>query len=159
MLCVVLIIFFVLSLLFVRYGIKDKLSRFLILGHLCYWFICLIISTFNPFGLYEVSPDTYYIFILHTLSFLLGFFLIKPGGFCKNLFEISSMLRSAGYRVLTELNRIKIKKAMNTANREKIDKVIIIGEDELKQNSVTLKDMNSGEQELVKIDELISKLK
>ena len=77
----------------------------------------------------------------------------------KNLFEISSMLRSAGYRVLTELNRIKIKKAMNTANREKIDKVIIIGEDELKQNSVTLKDMNSGEQELVKIDELISKLK
>lgn len=89
MLCVVLIIFFVLSLLFVRYGIKDRLSRFLILGHLCYWFICLIISTFNPFGLYEVSPDTYYIFILHTLSFLLGFILIKPGGFCKNLFEIS----------------------------------------------------------------------
>ena len=48
---------------------------------------------------------------------------------------------------------------MNTANRENIDKVIIIGEDELKQNSVTLKDMITGNQELVKIDDLVKTLK
>ena len=69
------------------------------------------------------------------------------------------MLRENGYRVLTELNNIKLKKAMNTANRENIDKVIIIGEDELKQNSVTLKDMITGNQELVKIDDLVKTLK
>lgn len=77
----------------------------------------------------------------------------------KNLFEISNMLRKKGYRVLAELNNIKLKKAMNIANRENINKVIIIGEDELKENSVTLKDMISGNQELVRINELIDKLK
>ena len=77
----------------------------------------------------------------------------------KNLFEISNMLRENGYKVLTELNNIKLKKAMNTANRENIDKVIIIGEDELKQNSVTLKDMITGNQELVKIEDLVKTIK
>ena len=69
------------------------------------------------------------------------------------------MLRENGYKVLTELNNIKLKKAMNTANRENIDKVIIIGEDELKQNSVTLKDMITGNQELVKIEDLVKTIK
>ena len=69
------------------------------------------------------------------------------------------MLRENGYRVLTELNNIKLKKAMNTANRENIDKVIIIGEDELKQNSVTLKNMITGNQELVKIEDLVKTIK
>ena len=45
------------------------------------------------------------------------------------------------------------------ANRENIDKVIIIGEDELKQNSVTLKNMITGNQELVKIEDLVKTIK
>ena len=69
------------------------------------------------------------------------------------------MLRKNGYKVLTELNNIKLKKAMNNANRENIDKVIIIGEDELKQNSVTLKNMITGNQELVKIEDLVKTIK
>lgn len=77
----------------------------------------------------------------------------------KYLFEVSTLLRKAGYKVLTELNNIKLKKAMNIANRENIKKVIIIGEDEIKQNSVMLKNMITGEQELVKIDELVNKIK
>ena len=76
-----------------------------------------------------------------------------------HLFEISSLLRGEGYKVLTELNTIKIKKAMNIANRENINKVIIIGEDELKNNSVTLKNMESGNQEVVKISDLVNKIK
>ncbi len=75
-----------------------------------------------------------------------------------NLFKISDLLRKNGYRVLTELNNIKLKKAMNTANREKIDKVIIIGEDELKTDSVTIKNMVTGNQEVIKIDEIINKI-
>lgn len=76
----------------------------------------------------------------------------------KNLFEISELLRNNNLKVLTELNNIKLKKAMNTANRENIKYVVIIGEDELKCNSVSLKNMISGEQEIVKIDELVSKI-
>ena len=69
------------------------------------------------------------------------------------------MLRKNNIKVLTELNNIKLKKAMGIANRENIDKVIIIGEDELKDNSVTVKDMVTGNQELVKIDDLVSTIK
>ena len=76
----------------------------------------------------------------------------------KNLFEISELLRNNNLKVLTELNNIKLKKAMNIANRENIKYVVIIGEDELKCNSVSLKNMISGEQEIVKIDELVSKI-
>lgn len=76
----------------------------------------------------------------------------------KNLFEISELLRNNNLRVLTELNNIKLKKAMNMANRENIKYVVIIGEDELKNNSVSLKNMISGEQEIVKIEELVNKI-
>ena len=76
----------------------------------------------------------------------------------KNLFEISELLRNNNLKVLTELNNIKLKKAMNIANRENIKYVVIIGEDELKCNSVSLKNMINGEQEIVKIDELVSKI-
>ena len=75
-----------------------------------------------------------------------------------NLFKISDILRKNGFKVLTELNSIKLKKAMNIANRENIDKVIIIGEDELKDNSVTIKNMITGNQEKVKIDEIVNKI-
>lgn len=74
------------------------------------------------------------------------------------LFKVSSLLRNNGYKVLTELNSIKIKKAMNNANREKINTVIILGNDELKDNSVTVKDMESGVQVVVKIESLVDYL-
>ena len=72
--------------------------------------------------------------------------------------EELNILRKNGFKVLTELNSIKLKKAMNIANRENIDKVIIIGEDELKDDSVTIKNMITGNQEKVKIDEIVNKI-
>ena len=74
------------------------------------------------------------------------------------MFKISELLRNNGYNVLTELNSIKLKKAMNIANREKIDKVILIGEDELKEDAVTIKNMITGNQEKVKINEILDKI-
>lgn len=75
-----------------------------------------------------------------------------------NLFKISDILRKAGYKVLTELNNIKLKKAMNIANRERIKKVVILGEDELKENSVMVKNMETGNQEKILIDKLIDRI-
>lgn len=75
-----------------------------------------------------------------------------------NLFKISDILRKNGFKVLTELNTIKLKKAMNIANRENIDKVIIIGEDEIKDDSVTIKNMITGNQQKVKIGEIVNKI-
>lgn len=75
-----------------------------------------------------------------------------------HLFEISDLFRNKGYKVLTELNNIKLKKAMNIANRENIDKVIIIGEDEIKEDSVMIKNMITGNQAKVKIDKIFDEI-
>ena len=52
-----------------------------------------------------------------------------------------------------------MKKQMAFANAEKIPFVAIIGESELEQGKVMLKDMQAGTQELVDVDGLIERLK
>jgi histidyl-tRNA synthetase len=49
----------------------------------------------------------------------------------------------------------KIKKQMNYANKKKIPFVILAGENEIKSDKLTLKNMGTGEQKLVTPDELI----
>ena len=51
------------------------------------------------------------------------------------------------------------KKKLNYANKLKIPYICIIGEDEEKENLVTIKNMETGNQEKVKIENLIDKLK
>ncbi len=48
---------------------------------------------------------------------------------------------------------------MNHADKIKVPKMAIIGENDLKENKITIKDMVSGNQELVDIDNLIEYLK
>jgi histidyl-tRNA synthetase len=55
--------------------------------------------------------------------------------------------------------RSKIGKQMNFANDKKIPFVIMSGENEMKENCFTLKNMETGEQQLVSINEIINKLK
>ncbi len=50
-------------------------------------------------------------------------------------------------------------KQMNHANKRKIPNVILVGESELQNNIFTLKNMATGEQEELTMDQLISKLK
>ncbi|TKG91009.1 histidine--tRNA ligase [Puteibacter caeruleilacunae] len=50
---------------------------------------------------------------------------------------------------------VKMKKQMNYANKKNIPFVILAGDNEIQENKVTLKDMNSGEQQLVDVVELI----
>ena len=52
----------------------------------------------------------------------------------------------------------KLKKQLQYANNNNITNVIIIGEDEIKSNIYTLKNMKIGTQEKLSIEKLISKL-
>lgn len=72
--------------------------------------------------------------------------------------NISSQLRNAN--INTDMYYIDngIKQKLKYANRLNIPYVIIIGDEELKEKKVTLKDMISGEQEKLTIDEAINKL-
>ncbi|MCF0225739.1 MAG: histidine--tRNA ligase [Methanobrevibacter sp.] len=74
-------------------------------------------------------------------------------------FEIAQLLRRNGIACDVDLNRKKFKKLMNHANNLKVEKVIIVGPKDLEENNVTLKDMNSGEQDIISIDSIVNTLK
>jgi histidyl-tRNA synthetase len=73
--------------------------------------------------------------------------------------RISEMLRSEGITVETEVMRRKVAKALEDADRRGISHVIIVGERELSQGAVVLRDMQRKEQTVVKIEELANKIK
>ncbi len=73
--------------------------------------------------------------------------------------KIAQTLRENSINVNIEMNDKKLKKALNYANIENIPFVIIIGEDELKENKVIIKNMKIGQQVKVEIEEIVQYLK
>jgi histidyl-tRNA synthetase len=70
----------------------------------------------------------------------------------KDAFKISEMLRSKGYRTFCDLQRRSMKAQMRETNKLNAKHCIIIGEDEIKRNAVTIKNMITSEQVEIKID-------
>lgn len=74
-------------------------------------------------------------------------------------FECGKSLRESGIKTDMDFLGRKISKNMEYANSYGIPWVVIIGEDELKENIYTLKNMRSGEQEKRSLPEMIERLK
>ena len=74
-------------------------------------------------------------------------------------YEITQKLRKSDIKADVDLNGKKFKKLMNHADKIKVPKIIIIGEKDLDEGKVTIKDMVSGEQELVDVDDIVNYLK
>ena len=74
-------------------------------------------------------------------------------------FEITQELRKNGIKADVDLNAKKFKKLMNYADKINVPKMIIIGEKDLNEGKVTVKDMESGDQELVDIDGIVNYIK
>jgi histidyl-tRNA synthetase len=73
-------------------------------------------------------------------------YYIVPIGTQKESLLVASYLRSKGYKVEYEMSNKKLGKALDKANKEKIRNVIIIGEDEVRNNQFKVKDMYTGEE-------------
>lgn len=71
---------------------------------------------------------------------------------------ISMRLREAGIAVETYLEEAKFKNKLSYANKSGVKYAVIIGEDEVKGNFFTVKDMESGEQEKLNAEDLVGKL-
>ena len=84
---------------------------------------------------------------------------IIPMGTEIQCLKIAQDLRNAGYKVEVEMKNKKMKKALDYANNENIPYVLILGEDELNNNCITLKDMNNKTQEQVALESLSETLK
>ena len=73
--------------------------------------------------------------------------------------EVATELRSENINAEVYLENKKIKAKFKYADRLAIPYVIVIGEDEIANNTVALKNMQTGEQETLKIEEVIKKIK
>jgi histidyl-tRNA synthetase len=71
---------------------------------------------------------------------------------------ILAKLRAAGISTEIYPDAVKFKKQMQYANDRNIPFVAIVGESEMAENVVTLKNMTTGEQEKVLINDIVSKL-
>jgi histidyl-tRNA synthetase len=70
--------------------------------------------------------------------------------------EIGQDLRKKGIKVDLDLLRRGISKSLKYANSKKVKNVIIVGPDELKNDSVIVKNMITGEQILTKLSDLLN---
>ena len=68
--------------------------------------------------------------------------------------KLANQLRNLGYRVEVDYSGRKVKKSFEFANKEKIPYVIVLGEDEITNREFNLKNMNSGDQTKIKLDNL-----
>ena len=76
----------------------------------------------------------------------------------KECIKIAQELRKMNIKTDMPLSDKGLSKCLDYANSFGIPYVIIIGEDELKKNKVKLKDMKSGKEELLSVNEVIKKL-
>lgn len=72
--------------------------------------------------------------------------------------EIGKALRNAGIETENYLEDKKIKAKFKYADKLQIPYVIVIGEDEIQNNVVTLKNMKIGEQKTISIEEAINEI-
>ena len=72
--------------------------------------------------------------------------------------KIAGNLRKQNINVDIEMNNRKLKKSLDYANKENIPFVIILGEDELKENKVIIKSMKTNSQITVDIDKIVENL-
>lgn len=76
--------------------------------------------------------------------------------------EIANKLRKNGIKVIIEMNKKKIKKCFEWANKNNIPFVTVIGEDEIKNQTISIKNMETGESteySFDNIDKIVNNLK
>ena len=72
--------------------------------------------------------------------------------------DVASKLRNSGINTEVFLEDKKLKAKFKYADKLNIPFVVVIGEDEMKNNTVTLKNMTTGEQETTTAEEIIKKI-
>ena len=72
--------------------------------------------------------------------------------------KVASNLRTNGFKVQVDFEDKKIAKKFKYADKLNVKYVIVIGEDEVKNNVVTLKNMTTGEQKTLTLEETIKNI-
>jgi histidyl-tRNA synthetase len=87
-------------------------------------------------------------------------FIVFLGDVARNhAFKLARELRETGIAVAMEFEDRKMKKAMTAADKSRARYALIIGENEMHNGKYGLKNLATGEQESLALEEIISKLK
>ncbi len=126
-----------------------------------------IIGAFLENGMdYPAVGMTFGLDVIYEALVLKGTALIRPFidlyviplGTEKACLKLVTELRSNGVKADMEMCGRKLKKALDYANKQGIPYVMIIGEDELKAVAVKLKEMSTGSEFEVGLDEIVERL-
>ncbi len=83
---------------------------------------------------------------------------VKPGLY-NDVLRIAGELRAAGISCETDMNERNLRKQFDYANSLSIPYMIIIGEKELESGRLTFRDMSSGKEEKLTVEQIIKKVK
>jgi len=108
-----------------------------------------IFDVLNTLNLYPAEA-------LRTTKVLFTNFGEKECAYCLPLIKA---IREAGISAEIYPDAAKMKKQMTYANTRKVEYVAIAGETEIAINSITLKNMTSGDQQIIAVDQLVDFLK
>lgn len=72
--------------------------------------------------------------------------------------RVAKALRLIGINTEIYLEKASMKKKLNYANKQNIPFVILVGDEEIKMNKFTLKNMTSGEQEKLSLEDILNKI-
>lgn len=84
---------------------------------------------------------------------------IIPMGTEVECLNLASTLRTNGVNVLVEMNKRKVKKSFDYANKTDIKYVIVVGSNEIESGNFALKNMQTGEQTEVTLEQMLKILK
>ena len=80
--------------------------------------------------------------------------LIIPMDTNKEALKLANVLREKGIKVLIEMNKRKVKKVLESADKNNIPYVIILGENEIRENTLEIKDMKNSTNVKVNLNDI-----
>ena len=92
----------------------------------------------------------------YTLSGESSYLIISLGDTLKECIEVNQVLQRRGIKSEVYFNQDSLKKQLKYADAKAIEKVIIIGEDEIEEGKLVIKDMNTGNQIKVNKEEWLA---
>ncbi|RCW43793.1 MULTISPECIES: histidine--tRNA ligase [unclassified Halanaerobium] len=77
----------------------------------------------------------------------------------KEAFRLNDLLRNTGFKTEMDYLDRSVRSQMKSADRMNADYTIILGEDELENDSATIRNMKTGNEKLIKLSSLINEMK
>lgn len=114
-------------------------------------------NTYPAVGLSFGLEPIYAILKNETKKEFIDYYIIPMGTEIECL-QLAQKIRNKNKKVLIEMNNRKVKKSFDYANKEGIPYVIVLGENEINENKLTIKNMKESTQETIEIDEFLRRM-